>query len=100
MPAVLTCVGKGSAANTNDAGDFIGIVIQRLCTNPGDRTNVAVTQCPVLPTVTALSTGNNEGPGVGTKTLTSTSVGVFYRITAQVTGPRNTVSYVQAIVSM
>jgi len=75
------------------AGNKVSYVIDRMCNNAGGKTSGA--SCVASPVVTA-ATGNNEGPEIQ---LNAPSV-VYYRITVRVAGPRNTVSYVQAIVSM
>ena len=45
------------------------------------------------------SSGNNEGAGEDVISPVSASA-AYYRITVRVTGPRNSVSYVQALVLM
>jgi type IV pilus assembly protein PilX len=85
--------GVCSAAGVPDAsGNTIGFMIQRLCKATGDSTGA---QCIAA---TDISTqGNNEGAGEDTLEFSSA---VYYRIIVRVTGPRNTTSYVQTIVSM
>lgn len=76
------------------AGNTVSFVIDRLCNASGSKTGGAA--CISSPVVTA-STGNPEE--AGEVPLNAPSV-VYYRITVRVAGPRNTVSYVQAMVSM
>lgn len=83
-----------AAAVPNAAGNSISFMIQRLCAATGNRNGAA---CSIVKGAIVAS-GNNEG--AGEEQLTSTSTAVYYRITVRVVGPRNSVSYVQAIVSM
>jgi Tfp pilus assembly protein PilX len=75
------------------SGNTVSFTIQRLCNATGNRNGAF---CAVSPG-TSGSSGNNEGAGEETIQF---STAVYYRITVRVTGPRNTVSYVQSIVSM
>lgn len=75
------------------AGNKVSYVIDRMCNNTGGKTTGA--SCIASPLVTT-ATGNNEGTEIP---LNAPSV-VYYRITVRVAGPRNTVSYVQAVVAM
>ena len=77
----------------DEAGNVVSYVVDRMCNNAGGKTTGA--SCSASPVVTT-ATGNNEGVEVQ---LNAPSV-VYYRITVRVTGPKNTVSYVQAMVSM
>jgi type IV pilus assembly protein PilX len=92
----VTCSNQG--AYVDPAGNSYGFMIQRLCAIAN--TSKLNAQCPVVTGITTVSTGNNEDEDAKRKSLTAISIGVFYRITVQVLGPRNTVSYVQAIISM
>lgn len=84
----------GAPPGTPDAsGNTISFMIQRLCNATGNRNGAA---CAISPG-TSTTTGNNEGAGEDTLTFSTV---VYYRITVRVAGPRNTASYVQAIVSM
>lgn len=85
--------GVCSAAGVADAsGNTVGFMIQRLCKATGDSTGA---QC--IASTDSSTQGNNEGAGEDTLAF---STAVYYRIIVRVTGPRNTVSYVQSIVSM
>jgi Tfp pilus assembly protein PilX len=101
-------VGIGSAAddyNWNNANNLgldagsneVRYVIHRLCTTAGDPSG-AGTSC-VKASVAAgagSSGGGTRGVvGYGTAALPGIS-NTYYRVTVRVTGPRNTVSYVQA----
>jgi Tfp pilus assembly protein PilX len=85
-------IPPNSAPYLDAAGNSVSFMIQRLCNATGDRNTAG---CSVV-SGAIVTTGNNEG--AGEETLTGTASSVYYRITARVLGPRNTVSYVQAIV--
>lgn len=74
-------------------GTSVAYVIDRLCANGGSPT--AVANCSASPIV-GLAVGNSEEGGE--KQVTAIAQ-VYYRITARIQGPRNTLSYVQAVIS-
>jgi Tfp pilus assembly protein PilX len=74
--------------------NVVSYVIDRMCNSAGAKTTGAL--CVASPIVNA-ATGNAEE--AGEIQLNAPSV-VYYRITARIAGPRNSVSYVQAMVSM
>lgn len=80
---------------TDAAGNTVRYVIHRLCSDDGSPTAVA---CSSSPNDTGAS-GNSKGSPSGGPPLAAVPQ-VFYRITAQVSGPRNTQSYVQVVVAM
>jgi len=80
--------------NVDQAGNQVSYVIDRMCNFTGAKT--AGASCVASPAVTA-ATGNAEE--AGEVQLKAPSV-VYYRITVRVAGPKNTVSYVQATVSL
>lgn len=82
------------AATPNASGNQVSFMIQRLCAAAGNRNGAA---CAIV-TGSLVSTGNNEG--AGEEGLSANATAVYYRITVRVVGPRNAVSYVQAIVAM
>ena len=84
-----TCV-----LNADQAGNTVSVVIQRLCQSTGSPSSGA--GCAVSPTVTGTES-SSKGSGVIPLQVANQ---VYYRITARVAGPRNTVSYVQAVVAM
>lgn len=92
----LPMAGGVCSANpvANASGNQVSFMIQRLCAAAGNRNTAA---CSIV-TGAVVSSGNNEG--AGEEQLTANSSGVYYRITVRVVGPRNAVSYVQAIVSL
>jgi Tfp pilus assembly protein PilX len=83
-----------AAGTTDAAGNSVDYVIDRLCRFPGAKTSGA--SCIASPVVSS-ATGNAEE--AGEIQLNAPSV-VYYRITVRVGGPRNTVTYVQSVVSL
>ncbi|HIV73172.1 MAG TPA: hypothetical protein H9903_19710 [Candidatus Aquabacterium excrementipullorum] len=82
-------VNNGAA---DGAGNTMSYVIQRMCSAAGD---ASITNgCTVVPTSAECGNSKKIGPP---QTCTSQ---VYYRITVQVNGPRNTVSYTQAMVAL
>jgi len=81
-------------AGTDAAGNAVTYVIHRMCRNTGAVANAGGQEC-----VTVSDPGKGgpkralEG---GEKALTGTSQ-PYYRITARIVGPKNTVSYVQTM---
>lgn len=77
------------------SGNTVSYVIHRMCATSGDP-NAVATGC-----ATNLSQSNVQGNsrGAGSAQFLGTTQ-VYYRITAEITGPRNTKSLVQAIVLM
>lgn len=85
------CAGTGLAKNlvaTDDAGNTTCYVVERMCLNPG----------PAVRSNCNLSTGN-FGADAGTEHYTGLvrAGDAYYRVTVRVEGPRNTVSYAQAM---
>jgi len=76
------------------AGNLVYYVIDRLCNDYGSATGGAT--CISSPTV---STSQGYDEDASSPPLNAPSV-IYYRITVRVDGPRNTVSYVQAVVAM
>lgn len=94
-PCALPFVaGNCNAAATRDtAGNSVSYIVQRLCRTEGNKNGA---ECASTSS-SVLNVGNTEASGEDTFTKTTA---VFYQINVRVDGPRNTVSYVQAIVSM
>jgi Tfp pilus assembly protein PilX len=78
------------------AGNTVSYAITRMCNAVGDPAAVN-TDCSVS-VVTSNNAGANSQGAAQVGLLYSTQY--YYRITSRITGPRNTVSYVQAIVAM
>lgn len=77
----------------DSAGNKVGIVIQRLCNTSGSRE--AGAQCAGSP---ESDTARGNSKSAGSVKLETTSQ-YYYRITARVEGPRNTRSFVQAVIA-
>lgn len=94
---VLMPTGRVSALAPDAAGNTVSFVIQRLCNAVGDP--AAGIGCEVSPAGDGSEAssrsggGGSPGPGAGPGQT-------YYRISARVTGPRNTVSFVQAVVAL
>lgn len=100
---MLNSTTCSTTSDTPDAsGNTISFMIQRLCNGTGDPNNNAGCGSPPSGSVNtnATNTGNNEGAGEDVVDAISASTSMYYRITVRVAGPRNTESYVQAIVSL
>ena len=76
------------------AGNQVNYVVHRLCSLTGSPTG-AGNNCL---TTTTLG-GGGSGKGVGIKTVAGVAV-YYYRVTSRVIGPRNTVSYVQTLITV
>lgn len=81
-------------AGFDPAGNQVRYVIHRMCELAGNPGSV---NC-VRTSSGGTSGGTQGGATYGGAALPSTSQ-IYYRITARVTGPRNTVSYVQVMVN-
>jgi type IV pilus assembly protein PilX len=89
-----TLASRSRTLSSNTSGNTVSYVIDRLCLSAGSPTGGA--NCAASPLVDA-ATGNQEV--AGKLQLTAPSL-VYYRITARIAGPRETVSYVQAVVAL
>ena len=76
------------------SGNTVSYIIDRLCANAGSPTGGA--NCSAS---TVASVASGSGEEAGEKAITSSSA-IYYRITVRIAGPRNTVSFVQAIVTL
>ncbi|MBE7419942.1 MAG: hypothetical protein HS128_19730 [Ideonella sp.] len=91
-----TTLASSGAVNSlaqDAAGNTVSYVIHRLCNATGAPVYPGCSSSPT----DATSVGNSQGAGV--VHLTGQRQ-VYYRITARVTGPRNTLSYVQVVVAI
>lgn len=93
--AVLVPAGQVVTLAQDATGNTVSYAIQRLCNAQGDPVSVGV-DCTVPQTAGSAASSSK---GAGTVLLLYNS-SIYYRITSRVAGPRNTVSYVQTIVSM
>ena len=76
------------------SGYTVSHIIDRLCANAGDP--AAGANCSAS-TVASLASGSGEE--AGEKAITSSSA-IYYRITVRIAGPRNTVSFIQSMVTL
>lgn len=83
-----------NGGTSDAAGNVVSYVVDRMCNNAGPKLSGA--SCVASPAVNTAPGNQEEANEVQ---LNAPSV-VYYRITVRVAGPRNTVSYVQAMVSM
>jgi hypothetical protein len=81
-----------TAPQADQAGNTVSYIIDRLCNTAGTKNKI---DCVISPTSTV---GAGNSAGVGSSQFNA-PVSVYYRITVRVAGPRNTVSYVQSVVS-
>jgi Tfp pilus assembly protein PilX len=81
---------------TDAAGNTASYSIQRMCNAIGDPISSLCSVVPIT-VASAISTGNSQTSG---SVALQYSSQVYYRITSRVVGPRNTVSYVQAVVAL
>jgi Tfp pilus assembly protein PilX len=87
--------GKGRVVPMpkDPAGNTVSYIIDRLCDQPGEKN---LTHCVVSPVISTVLGNSNRA---GTEDDFKGSSSAYYRITVRVAGPRNTVSYVQSVVS-
>lgn len=91
-PGNLPIVWSTVPITTVSSGYDVQYVIDRLCQGPTPVTNVQTNCFAEAP----LGGGSKKGGAV----VFSSSAAVYYRVTVRVTGPRNTVSMVQSILSI
>jgi hypothetical protein len=82
-----------------NTGNYVYYVIQRMCNQTGDPNNVG----SGITCYSSLSSGaggpDKSSRGAGSQNLNGFAQ-YYYRVTVQVIGPRNTVSYIQAMVEI
>jgi type IV pilus assembly protein PilX len=87
--------GNSVALAADAAGNQASYVIHRMCETPGDPSSI---NCIRVTDSSGSTTSSSKGAAAfGTYAIGNPS-STFYRITVRVIGPRNTVSYVQAVV--
>jgi Tfp pilus assembly protein PilX len=91
---VITASARVNLLPADDAGNQVSWVVHRLCNAAGDPVSGA--GCESTPELTGSESGS-RGSGV---VWLMTASQRYYRITARVNGPRNTVSFVQVVVAM
>lgn len=79
---------------TDAGGNTVSYVIHRLCTLPGLAYNAPNQQCATYSGSSSAAAGGSQS--VDAPEFTGV-VYVYYRVTARIDGPRNTVSFVQSL---
>ncbi len=77
------------------AGDTVSYTIHRICPGPGDPMSPSNPCASSTQMVAAAAGATSQGAG---QTALIPVTQQFYRVTVQIQGPRNTLSYVQAVV--
>lgn len=86
-------------SNPASADSTVSYVIQRMCSQSGQDSQATTNDCTVSPTASSSTCSGGSSCDAGQVNLNSISQ-VYYRITVKVSGPRNTQSYVQAMVAL
>jgi hypothetical protein len=82
------------SAGTDSAGNTVSYVIHRLCTQPGLAYNATGNLCATYSAASSASSGGSQSVDAP---AFSGVVYVYYRVTAKVVGPRNSISYIQSM---
>ena len=94
-PATFDWTNNATLVTTDDGtGNEVRYVVHRMCRNAGLTVNDPAQQCVTIGS--AAAGGSKGGAGYGGQALSNTTQPLF-RVTVRTAGPRNTVSYVQAI---
>lgn len=103
-PGNFTPTGADITPN-NDNTVRIAYVIDRLCASAGDEKVLGPSQCATLKSV-AQGAGlqqernSDTSSALATNTISSAPIFVLYRVSARITGPRNTVSFFQSTIAV
>ena len=85
-------------------GYTVSYVINRMCNAPGDPGEIFAADLVTPMVCSTIGTGNMEGSTRGTGSYGNTPLSGetqnYYRITTRIDGPRNTVRYVQVLVTL
>ena len=92
----LQVPANATTSTIASTGNTVSFAIQRLCNTTGDPVSVSV-DCSVPQTAASSATSSSTGAGF---IQLQVSTAIYYRITSRIVGPRNTVSYVQAIIAL
>lgn len=98
MASASTCSAAPGVAN--EAGNTVSFMIQRLCGSTGTATGNDCAVAPGLASASPDNSGESLEAGGDILAQEAASTALYYRITVRVSGPRNTLSFVQATVSM
>ena len=83
-----------SSADAGNSGNSVSLVIDRMCDLPGDVNGGA--NCTTSTVAGVVGGSGQEG---GEKAITGSSA-IYYRVTVRIDGPRNTVSFIQSLVTL
>ena len=94
-PATFDWTNNATLVTADDGtGNEVRYVVHRMCKTAGLTVNDPNQQCVTIGS--AAAGGSRGGGGYGLQALSNTTQ-PFFRVTVRTAGPRNTVSYVQAI---
>lgn len=82
------------SVGTDSAGNTVSYIIHRLCTQPGLAYNASGNLCATYSAASSASSGGSQSVDAP---AFSGVVYVYYRVTAKVVGPRNSISYIQSL---
>lgn len=86
-------LASGASGSGDAAGNSVSYIIQRLCNSLGSAQNANCMAAPAGSTAGGGDSKSNIDP-------LKTPSRVFYRVTSRISGPRNTVTYTQAILAL
>ncbi len=91
--AAAQCVDQVCFLPTDAAGNTVAYVIHRMCNTTG---------IPEMAGCSALPLGSNQGGSMAVPTGPQAKLPpkIYYRISTRISGPRNTVAYLQTIVAL
>jgi Tfp pilus assembly protein PilX len=89
--------GPSNQLGADAGGNDVRYVVHRMCEFAGDQ-NAPNANCVRVPSAGGSAAGTKGAVGYGIQALPGTQ-STYYRVTVRVAGPRNTVSYVQAMLN-
>lgn len=95
-PPNASSVNVNNTIQPDAGGNTVRYVIHRMCEFAGDQ-NEAASNCIKVPSIDPAAS-TKGAVGYGSQALPGAS-STYYRVTVRVDGPRNTVSYVQAMLN-
>jgi Tfp pilus assembly protein PilX len=94
-PMQLNWANSQLATANDGTGNQVRYIVYRLCETPGMASNNPAQHCAdAMAAGMGVSHGGIAYPGPGPSVIANP----FYRISSQVTGPKNTVSYIQVVI--
>ena len=85
-------------AAADAAGNTAAYLIQRMCSAEGD-SSASSSGCATAPSSAECGNAHSSDPNNGSGNVACISA-TYYRVTVKVTGPRNTTTYIQAMVAL